>query len=563
MNKLFCIINEKVDINDKKIYIFILLFIIFFLFRIFNLDADIVPWGIMNYQPVDEGIYGNLALNLINYGNINPNVFFHGNLYLMQGHVITNFIGNIIVYIGLLFLGDNYYGFRIPIILTSLFISILIILSCYFVAKSKKIIYIIFFMLFSFHYYIASRIVEPSIFRLLFTTIVLFLIIQKKIGKKQIGFLVGFLITLSCFLVYITNFFMYLGSFLFIIYCFITKEKDEAKTYLVYGMFGIILALFLSQIYYSYFWKTDIITNTINQVQSFQYDKTYASSYLSLITILQRGLSFISSNLFLYSLPILFFILINIKKAFYSNHRKITILCLSYIVSFLIQTFVSEDYVVRKSIVILPFYLILFYIILTNNSTYKKNNIILNFSFIILCYIIMIFRLNLINNGTELDFGSNDKFLIYALFISCLFYLFIYYANINFFSQITFIFLIFILINSLFIFRYCFKNVTYYEKNGMVALNAFNGEVIMGEYINGFTLYNNVKPLLNTEDTLREYFKNDKFQLYFDYYDIDDIVCERFQTTHIEKILEVKRNFLALGSKRNMGVYKLSEENYE
>ncbi|UTY38130.1 hypothetical protein NMU03_10560 [Allocoprobacillus halotolerans] len=118
-------------------------------------------------------------------------------------------------------------------------------------------------------------------------------------------------------------------------------------------------------------------------------------------------------------------------------------------------------------------------------------------------------------------------------------------------------FLFFTIVNVTYIYRYCFKNVTFYEKDCMIALSKYNNEIILGEYINGFTLYNDVKPLLNTQDKYNDYLQTKENILYFDYYDIDDVIKERFQIDHIEKIFEARRNFLALGSKRNMGIYRL------
>lgn len=53
--------------NWKKLKIFILL-VLLFLLRFLKLDIDLPPWGIVNYQPMDEGQYATMALNEYNYG---------------------------------------------------------------------------------------------------------------------------------------------------------------------------------------------------------------------------------------------------------------------------------------------------------------------------------------------------------------------------------------------------------------------------------------------------------------------------------------------------------------
>ena len=48
------------------------LFILFLITRLLFLDADLPPWGVINYQPADEGAYAMMALNKYNYGKISP-----------------------------------------------------------------------------------------------------------------------------------------------------------------------------------------------------------------------------------------------------------------------------------------------------------------------------------------------------------------------------------------------------------------------------------------------------------------------------------------------------------
>ena len=61
--------------NKKNAWICILLFFLFIISRLLFLDEDLPPWGIINYQPIDEGSYAILALNQYNYDAISPDVF--------------------------------------------------------------------------------------------------------------------------------------------------------------------------------------------------------------------------------------------------------------------------------------------------------------------------------------------------------------------------------------------------------------------------------------------------------------------------------------------------------
>lgn len=121
MNKIIHIVKSK-----KSYFLILGLLLLLFFVRLIFLDGDIPPNSLLDYSPVDEGIYGNLALNTINFNSINPNSYFGVDFINMSGQVILNFIGNIFIMIGLFVFGDNYFGFRIPIVITTLITFIII-----------------------------------------------------------------------------------------------------------------------------------------------------------------------------------------------------------------------------------------------------------------------------------------------------------------------------------------------------------------------------------------------------------------------------------------------------
>ena len=55
------------NIVQRLIYLLLLLL---FLIRIINIEADIPQTYLVDYSSTDEGIYGNLALNLQNWGSL-------------------------------------------------------------------------------------------------------------------------------------------------------------------------------------------------------------------------------------------------------------------------------------------------------------------------------------------------------------------------------------------------------------------------------------------------------------------------------------------------------------
>lgn len=553
--------------KNKKMLFVLLFFSILYFIRIINISADLPAWGVINYQPVDEGLYGNMALNMVNFGSVDPNSFFGQDLYFMQGHVINDIIGNIFVYIGLFLFGDNYFGFRFPIVVVSLMSFLLLIFSFNKIrSKEKRIILPILVILTSFQIYIFSRVVEPSVFRMFFVCLILFIMVNNCINIKKKAFLVGLLITLSCFLVYITNFFLYLSCFFYIIYLFWTKENNEAVIYIKYGFLGIFVGLIISQGYYTFCWDTDIITNTINQVNSFQYDSIYATDSYTLMIVVQRLIRFISSNMFLYSIPILTYLLCNSYKLIQNKKdKKIIYFCILTFLSFVLQTIISEDYVIRKSVVIFPVYMMLFYftIIGENTKNISLGRLVCTLLSLFLIIGIPLYRLHFISDGSYYDFGINDeRLLILSVVVSLIYALFSLLQRGFLFNKysLLFIVLFFSIINSAFIYKHCFKNVTFTEKNAMIEMAEYNGQIITGEYVNGYTLYNDVKPLLNTYDDLMKIMQEEGFCLYFDYADLIELEKDRFKTENVELIKEIQRNFYTFGNSRNMGVYKITWE---
>ena len=98
--------------------------------RGFLLESDLPPWGVIAYQPIDEGIYANLALNFINFDSINPNDYYAGQYeYLMQSHMICNVVGNFFTALSLLVFGDNYFGLRMGVVFIGYLILILFCLT--------------------------------------------------------------------------------------------------------------------------------------------------------------------------------------------------------------------------------------------------------------------------------------------------------------------------------------------------------------------------------------------------------------------------------------------------
>ena len=557
----------------------LLILIFIFSLRFLYIESDLaVPWGVLNYQPIDEGIYANLALNKINYGVLNPNLAIDPQYkYLMQPHVITNIFGNTIIYIGLKLFGDNYLGFRIGAIMIGLLSSILLYFTLCNIQKritqkqlsGKSYLLIattILLFSFNFVFYNASRLNEPTLYRMFCLVMILFIFSSFKMCDSLKAFFMVFVSVSSIFLVYVTNVFILLAFIMLLFVWFWQKNLKTAKKYLFFGMLGGVCAYLISLCYYIYYWDTTPIKNLFACINSFSNTGGYTiatSNYLTNVG------AFFSSNILLYN-PLLiwgmvwgFYFILDKKN----KTDDLIILSLVMIIAMFLQTLFSEDYIVRKALIILPVFVIILYYSIYGyckqcTEIPLKIKFILNLVSVIGGIFAVVYRLFFINNQTNLDFSLKDRIILITLISSFSVILVIGQFNkkhvkLMFYSLIAII----VGANSLFVLKYNWMNQTYLDKEAMTDLNDRVGDgYVLGEYINGFTLYNDLKPILHAQETLLKYMQDSHELYYFDYSDYNTYnLDEDHLNNYVEKEIQYPRLFQTFGMCREMALFKWKE----
>lgn len=596
--------KTRVSAENRKLIIaaFIVITSIFFL-RVIHLDQDLPPWGIVNYQPIDEGSYSILALNMINHGSVNVHVNIPNLSVYTPPHVRVNVIGNLISYISMRTLGDNYYGFRLPSILCSIGIMIFVFLSfrevnIYYKKKSsdnKLLVFILLlFMVTDFTFLVASRVVEPSIVRAFMNLIIFYIFIKLKSHNKLRYFIVGLLCTLSVFSVYITNIFIFFPVGLILLFELFTKGWKKFGQYSGYILIGILAGLCLTEPYYRIIWGTSSIGNLLSAVRDFSNVPAYATN-TAIKGIIKNIVSLFSANIFLYNPSFLCIsIVVTVFNLYYGIKQKseISIFIVGIIIGIFLQTLYSNDYIIRKLIVIYPILILNIFIFVNSTCEFIKIKMIegrdtttllakiISITLITAAFIIsllsVIYRLKIIKDGTILDFQHIDKILIVLLGIGPMFIITILsitcvmrkYSKNNW-HLAKGIVVVFILSFSLSIymsFKYVYLNPTYTEKQVMISLGQVaNSEYVLGEYENGFSLYNTIKPVLNTYENLGKYLEEDGVYYYFDYYFdptqgsnkeyFNNIVFNDSKYT-VYPVKVFKRSFKTFGVSRSVALYK-------
>ena len=384
------------------------------------------------------------------------------------------------------------------------------------------------------------------------------------------SFLIAFFTTVSIFLVYINNTFLVLGALIYILILFLMKQKKEAIQNIIYGIIGIVSGILLSEIYYFVVWRTEAFKNLFEIIKSFNSDSNYTivadntevSYTFYLLIYIKRVIKFISSNLFFYSLPIFSLVtasLYNIKN-FLKNKKREYFFCLSMIIALFIQTLVSEDFINRKSIVLLPFiificidYLILYQRKEVSLSLYDVGEI----TFIILCIVVQKIYLPFSGYG---GFNTNDKviMILYVLIPTIIFLISI--SRRWSYKLLITMFLMVSLGNALFIYRYYFRNIYFYDKEMMLSLNKYGNKIILGEYINGYTLYNDIKTLPITREETKKLMDTGEYYYYFDYSDVQNWLEIEFGKKRLKLVVEYPRSTFNQFGNSNMGIYRIWEK---
>ncbi len=573
---------KKEQINKKKLLFWGVLTIVYFA-RLLYIDSDVrAPWGVLNYQPFDEGCYGALALHKINFGTMNPNNFYSGTYeYLMVAHVINNLIGNVFSYFTMIIFGDNYLGFRLGPVIAGYIVTILFVLILKeFMSKYNKkenlkskltFYFFITYLILNFVFYNASRIVEPTLYRLLFLQLIIYIFVKEDIPENVRSFLVGFLSVFSVFFVYITNLFIGVPIAAILFLYLLNHEAKKAKQYFTGCFIGGVLAYILAFIYYYFVWNTTPIKNALNAIFSFQGVAGYNIAGASVWDTIT---SFLSSNIFLYN-PILiavFFLAMPyfIYKIIYNKNKDVLFL-LFIILGLFMQTLISEDYIVRKSLLIFPaiLYLNFIYIIADDNADFKYHKKwlypILGVGVIAFQIYCVMYRIFYIENGTNLDFSTVDTVLVFVLTGLSVCYI-LYKILIDKMKSHTIKLFYFcligtIMVNFAFIFKYNLYKNTYSDKEIMLRLGEIaDGEIVCFSYDNSNSLYNNILPLMCSEEQILEYMKENP-DIY--YYGFDDFptfnLNEDSLNQHVELYYRFEREFETFGEKRRFALFRYKE----
>lgn len=564
--------------NNKVYYICIGMLFLLFSLRIFNLDCDLPPFGISYYQSIDEGLYSKMAINLYKYDSLLNTADF--SLYTAPNYR-ANIIGNILQYISLKILGNNYYGFRIAYVIIAMLALFLIIKTVEEITKQYGIsvknsrffiLSIMIFVIADFSYLMMSRTVENSNIRV--AILILSIYIFVKANTKYRYFLLSFIGILSIFLVYYSHIVTIATASVLVLNSLFRKNWEHTKKIIIQYLLGILLGIIIAELYYLLVWNTGAFSNLFKAIFDFS-DRINTVQSAGLLKKLVKGVFlFLNSNMFFYSFAFLFLsivsIIFNIGYAIKKNDEIYLLINVIIILGF-VQSVLTQDWMERKAIVFYPALIINIILFIINIS---KNRLVVNikqstkkicytlFCIALLINIYTMFRLH-INYSYFYDFGKADilivlisiafQFVCIVIFV----YKYIFKKNYNGKLYYCIIMLSVVVINLFFSFKYVYLNDSYVSKKTMKEIgNIVGQDYIAGPYAYGFSLYNDCKMISNKNLQVKQLVDEGYVEYVLDYstgpYYANQILPEDMR----ELIYESPHSVKAFGWYNYIGLYK-------
>ncbi|MDP2385491.1 MAG: glycosyltransferase family 39 protein [Bacteroidota bacterium] len=485
------------------VFIVILLSVPRFLF----LEQDVPSYMIGGLSQEDEPYYciGGVNNFLADEGRLHPD-FSKTDIELLQ------IINTPTTYLSLKLFGSNYYGLRMPVVICSVFITLLLALFANKQGFPRWVILLtIVFLSTEFYSFLIGRFYNPQIFCMLFISLLLYIAFREKNNSKSSLFFVGFLCGFMVLGVYFYT--LYIAVSVFLWYCLRAYLTKNFKM-LVPLVFGGLAALL---VWISYGFVFNINFNELFgnlQAHGGGIDADTSGDAISLPKKLILTLTqIISTNFFRYNL---FLLVVFVVLVFYSiktiRVNKYSQLFLIILSLFLLQNFFVQSYPFKKHVIFYPV-IIIFTLanakeimkwLITNETKYLR----IFLSVISLLFIYYNFK---VNNSQQywagFDYGYYEnipKWLaIFGLIVAVVFLLALILPEYFFKHKVvaTFLVILCILPSAYLVADQFFVMKTFFVRDALTEMKKeVSGKYVVQEFSHSFQFYSNAKPVLSNYD---------------------------------------------------------------
>lgn len=554
--------------------------------RLVNLDADLPATGISFSLSIDEGSYSKQSLNYYEYGSWKTS----GDYPFDTGDSFKSIVfGNLAQIASMRMFGDTYFAFRLPYVLCGLLAIALTMLmvkriavSSFGEAKKSLIVLVVvaLVLITDFPLQLCTRVVENSVIRMLGNLIMFYILLL--MGKHRVirDFLLGFWGTICVFFIYFSNITPLLVLLLYGIWLLVRREWKEALSLAAFASFGIALGLALSEFYYQWAWGQGALETMYQGIFAFSR-RLEPSGQVKTFFYLNNLMRFFVSNPFFYNPLLLGLFLLSIRnvvKRAVRERDEVAFLSLAFIVAFLMQCMLADDWNQRKAIVVYPFVIICCVIHFTkeaNVGNYDlERGVGLNrrgMALTLLVYMSILIYMYWYRWSESFfnDFTIKQLVLCVAVTTLAVFFFTIYLhrtvARTNgvgirrgVYKPLLTGFLLVLTLSVAFDWKFIYGKPTYSEKTAMQEIGKIIGDNFVANPISySYLLYNDIKPISNDIEVVKELFKTEDINYMIDYagspYSAYNYVESR---DDLRLIAEFDRTPTAWGYQKSIGVFE-------
>lgn len=495
--------------KNKIIYFFFALLLIG---RFIYLDQDVPGYFISGISQEDEAYYSTEGINLYNLD--------HGRY--LKGYEHNNMAPLLLystplTYLSLKIFGNTYWGLRVPVVL----ISILVILLLHDILNRLKVpkIYtwlITLYLATDFYFFLFSRFQNPQIYSIAAITLILWTYFRFGAESKVGLILIGLFSSLAVLVVYLYNAF-FLGALgLFFV---ILSVKHKRLFYLLYFSIGIFLsALFF--IVCVEIWGSSIIE--FIKVLTFHGGGVVKYETTSIMAVAMKVLKgaalaifqILPTNFFRYNLPLLFFFLIStpvlIHKVFKEKNETAFLFLLSFILQYLQLVFIAS-YPFKKLIVLMPIVILTIVFCIPafeeyyNSGLLKKKILAFIVAIVALLGCLYNFKINKDPNfwaGFEYGYFVNTPkwfdilniIFLFTTFVLFLLFTFKQYLSMNF----RYLFFLPLIASTFLIIKYCILEKKFEVRDALIDMKPIiENKVLITGFPHAHQFYSNCIPALS------------------------------------------------------------------
>lgn len=536
--------------SKQKYIIFLLVTALFLVTRCVYLDRDLPPTGISSHVAIDEMYYTITAFNLYHYGETIFNPVPATDLPSAEDTQPNNILENCLTYLTLIIFGNNYYGVRMAAVLAALISFIFFYLVILGMERTGRQVndpcrtdnrnyinyFIIFYLLFDFSFMMAGRVAEPTIFRLMALSIIVYIgslpRISSALTNNWYSLLLGFLSMAAVVYVYVYNAFVLIAMAATIV---IWAKKDGlANSLRQMAWFGLGALICLA----SYMWYIDAYYHTtlIGVYQSMLPYRNRIGVGLTLIdsfkALLINVLYIFTTNIFRFNISLLFAFLVSLPifiRKLKAEKSNFDIMVFNLLLFLFLQSVIINDWPLRKLVIMLPIALL---IIAISFQYSKRNDVYIGrylrlYWFTCLLVSLAIWAIFLFThiNGEYYSEIKNALYLnliVFLIVATAMTLTFVRGKDLS--KSIIAICAIVMLLPNIYLDnRYVLSEPTYYYRDAMIKMGEkINGTITAGGASYGFRLYNTSIPVLNIYAYTKTR-ETDIFDRNFDYLFDNDI----------------------------------------